>query len=220
MKLVRTVKTGSTFKSSYAKNIKGSGNQLDFDSSALFISCKIGITGNNNRIIVKDSVLLTDVRFEIYGNNNHIEIGRSVEFNQPCTLWIEDNDCLISIGDHTAFEATDIAVTEPGSKVVIGKDCLFAYDIDIRTGDSHSIVDLTTNKRINYARDIIIGDHVWIASHVSMLKGAGVASNSIVATRSLVTKNFPQEHVLIGGAPATVLKENIRWLRERIYDKA
>ena len=95
---------------------------------------------------------------------------------------------------------------------------MFAYDVDIRTGDSHSIIDLTTNKRSNYAQDISISDRVWVGSHVSILKGAAIASDSIVATRALVTRKFEKGNVLIGGTPAKVLKENVKWLRERIYD--
>ncbi|HEY9752233.1 MAG TPA: hypothetical protein V6C46_04750, partial [Coleofasciculaceae cyanobacterium] len=58
---------------------------------------------------------------------------------------------------------------------------------------------------------------VWIASHVSILKGVSIPDNSIVATRSVVTKSFNMQNTLIGGVPAKVLKNNINWLRERLY---
>lgn len=94
---------------------------------------------------------------------------------------------------------------------------MFAYDIDLRTGDSHSIIDAHTQKRINYAQNIEIGNHVWIASHVSILKGVRISDNSVVATRAVVTKSFEDENVLIGGTPAKKIKENINWDRQRIY---
>ncbi len=94
----------------------------------------------------------------------------------------------------------------------------FSYDVDLRTGDSHSIINLNTNKRINYAKDVTVGNHVWVASHVSILKGVAIPSNSIIATRSLVTKSFNQEYVLIAGSPAEIRKENITWKKERIYE--
>ncbi|MGS0525300.1 hypothetical protein ACU8V7_09025 [Zobellia nedashkovskayae] len=84
---------------------------------------------------------------------------------------------------NSTFEDTHLAVTEPSSKVTIGVDCMFANTIDIRTGDSHSIIDIKSNKRINYAKNIIIGNHVWVGAHSSILKGATIADNSIVATR-------------------------------------
>lgn len=95
---------------------------------------------------------------------------------------------------------------------------MFAYDIDLRTGDSHSIIDSATMKRINYAKNIEIEDHVWIASHVSILKGVKILRNSVIATRSVVTKSFNKEGVIIGGAPAKILKENVTWSRKRIYE--
>lgn len=96
---------------------------------------------------------------------------------------------------------------------------MFAYDIDIRTGDSHSIIDTLTNERINYAQNIHIGNHVWIASHVSILKGVHIADSSVVATRAVVTRSFEEKNILIGGMPAKKLKENIAWDRQRIYRK-
>ena len=219
MKMFRIVKSGSAFSSSYTKQIKGSKNQLLFDGTSLFINCTIFIDGNNNEIVVKESTFFKNVVFHIQGNNNKIVIEKGVSFNNAGSMWIEDDHCEIIVGAQTSIEDTSIAVTEPYSKVTIGSDCLFAYDIDIRTGDSHSIIDVIINKRINYAKSIAIGNHVWIAAHVSILKGANIASNSIVATRALVTKPFGQENVLIGGSPASILKENINWTTERIYDK-
>ena len=218
-KLYRVVQSGSMFSSSYKKDIKGKNNQLRFSSSSLFINCTIFIKGNDNEIIVKDTTFFKNVVFHIEGNHNRIVIEKGVHFNTAGSMWMEDDYCEIKIGEKTLIEDASLAVTEPHSKVIIGSDCLFAYDIDIRTGDSHSVIDVTTNKRINYAKSISIGNHVWIASHVSILKGANLPSNSIVATRALVTKPFSQENVLIGGSPATVLKQNINWKSERIYDK-
>jgi acetyltransferase-like isoleucine patch superfamily enzyme len=127
---------------------------------------------------------------------------------------------LIEIKSNCTFEKdVHIAATEPNSVITIGADCMFAYDIDVRTGDSHSILDAQTGKRINYAKNVIIGDHVWVASHCSILKGAELKKNSIVATRSVVTKAFDKEGIVVAGSPAVVVKENITWSRKRIYDK-
>jgi acetyltransferase-like isoleucine patch superfamily enzyme len=96
---------------------------------------------------------------------------------------------------------------------------MFANDIDLRTGDSHSIIDSLSSERINYAQDINIGNHVWVASHVSILKGVHISDNSVVATRAVVTKSFQENNILIGGMPAKKIKENINWDRQRTYKK-
>jgi acetyltransferase-like isoleucine patch superfamily enzyme len=94
---------------------------------------------------------------------------------------------------------------------------MFAYDIDVRTGDSHSIISQSSNERINYAKDIFIGDHVWIAAHSILLKGSSISENSVVATGSVVTQAFEKKGIIIGGNPATQIKEGITWSRKRIY---
>src|SRR4051794_7654790 len=178
VKLYRKIKAKSLFKTTYKKSIKVTNNKLRFGKSALLVECKIDIIGNNNNIIVEDLTFLKNVEFSIRGNNNKIVLSKSVRFNQGGSLRIEDDGCLISIGEESSFVHTDIVVNEPNSKAIIGRDCLFAYNVDMRTGDSHSIIDITTNKRINYAKDIVIGNHVWVASHVSILKGVHFPSNS------------------------------------------
>ncbi|MBD0304315.1 MAG: hypothetical protein ICV85_19810 [Tolypothrix sp. T3-bin4] len=94
---------------------------------------------------------------------------------------------------------------------------MLAYDIDIRCGDSHSIIDLSTGKRVNYAKDIKINDHVWIAAHIQILKGVTVGSNSVIATGAVVTKDIPSNSIA-AGVPAKVVKTNINWERQRLYD--
>jgi acetyltransferase-like isoleucine patch superfamily enzyme len=206
------------FKKTYKRIIKGRGNNLKIDGSALFIECKFDIVGDNNEIIIEKSTLFNNVTFYIRGNNNMIWISKNVAFNHGGYLWIEDENCEIKIGEGTTFGEVHIAVTEPKSKITIGEDCMFADDIDLRTGDSHSIIDSTIMKRINYAKNIEIDKHVWVASHVSILKGARILKNSVVATRTVVTKSFDKERVLIGGIPVKVLKEDITWDRKRIYE--
>ena len=46
-----------------------------------------------------------------------------------------------------------------------------------------------------------IGDHAWIASDVTVLRGAHIGAHSVVGTRSLVTHEIP-EHTLAYGIPA------------------
>jgi len=58
---------------------------------------------------------------------------------------------------------------------------------------------------------IEIGDNVWIGSGVKVLQGVKIGSGNVVAANSLVTKSFPQPNTLIGGNPAKVLKNNIKW---------
>lgn len=196
--------------------INGRGNHIRINSKAGLSSCGFNIIGDNNSIDIEGNVFLKNVFFKILGNNNHILISDGTKFVRSGELWMEDDNCEIVIDKYSTFEEVHIAVTESGSKVYIGKDCMFAYDIDIRTGDSHSIINSLTGERINYAKNIEIGNHVWVASHVSILKGAKICDNSVVATRSVLSRPFDKMGILIGGIPAIQLKEGITWDRKRL----
>lgn len=218
-KYVYMLISGKRIKNNKPKKlIQGKNNNLKINESVILNNCTIDITGNNNEIEIMDFSFFNNVTFFIRGDKNKVRINKKVRFNRGGSIWIEDYNCEINIGEGSSFEDVHIAVTEPGSKIDIGKDCMFADNIDLRTGDSHSIIDSLTNKRINYAKDIIIGNHVWIASNVSILKGVQIAENSVVATRAVLTKSFEDKNILIGGIPAKKLKENINWDRQRIYE--
>jgi acetyltransferase-like isoleucine patch superfamily enzyme len=198
------------------KAIHGRGNVFEAKGTAIFVNCRVDILGNHNAVIIEDFCLFHNVTFLIRGDHNTIRISESVRFNLGGSLHIEDCGCIIEIGRQSTFEDTHIAATEPNSTVVVGQDCMFAYDVDVRTGDSHSIIDLSTNRRVNYAQNIRIGDHVWVGPHCSILKGVEVRKNCVLATRSVLTKTFDREGVILGGSPAKILKENITWDRRRL----
>lgn len=63
-------------------------------------------------------------------------------------------------------------------------------------------------------RDIHIGRDCYIGSAVRFAPGSAVGDNTIVALGSVVTKKFTETKVVLGGMPATVLKENYDWREE------
>ena len=65
-------------------------------------------------------------------------------------------------------------------------------------------------KKIN-KKEITIKNNVWIGSYVDILKGVLISENSIVATRSCVTKKFDTTNILIGGYPAKIIEEDVSW---------
>jgi len=197
------------------RKIKGKENVVNYKGSILS-SVVFDIVGQGNKIEIMKSCFLKSVTFYIRGNNHSIYIGEKCRFNQGGNLWLVDSGGRLEIGDRSTFENVHLAVTEPGSAITIGQDCMFAYDIDVRTGDSHSIVDRSNNERINYAEDVSIGNHVWVAAHCCILKGVNIADDSVVATGSIVTKKFFENGVIIAGNPARVVKEGINWSGERI----
>lgn len=178
------------------------------------ISTKIKIRGKNNIIKIGKHTLIKNSSIVIIGNNSYLQISDDA-FISGATLWIEDDFCRLEIGKKTFIGPSHLAVTENGSKLLIGEDCMLSSNINIRTGDSHSIIDLETSHRINNAKNICISNHVWIGEGAKILKGVNLGDNCIISTGSIVTKSFPS-NCLIGGIPAKILKEKVTWTEKRI----
>ena len=198
----------------FKKPVSGKNNKIV--NKGVMLNVKYDIIGNNNVVEVMQGAVLSDMTIYMRGNNHKFKVGAYSSYSGGI-VWFEDNDCQIEIGDKTRIASAHLAVTEPNRKIVIGEDCMFSSLIELRTGDSHSIIDNDTKKRINYAQDIIVGNHVWIGKHSIILKGVTIGNNSIVGTRSLVTKSVPNNSI-VAGIPAKILKDNVDWLTERIYD--
>lgn len=118
----------------------------------------------------------------------------------------------ISIGDGTAVNYPVLLEAVENCSITIGKGCLISQ-IEMRTSDMHSVIDVRTGLRVNPSRNIKIHDRVWIAKNVTIQKGVTIGADSIVAAHSLVTKSFAPG-TLIGGVPARALRRNVKWSRE------
>jgi acetyltransferase-like isoleucine patch superfamily enzyme len=142
-----------------------------------------------------------------------------------CAIIKIEND--FSVGDDVQIVAHDNArieiqgnvlegsgVTAKGliharSLITIGRDVIIAQDTYITDSDWHPI------DGADIQRDVIIGDHVWIATGVRILKGSIIGNNCIVACGAVVTGHKFDDRTLIAGVPAKAAKSNIsNWHRE------
>lgn len=189
------------------------GVQL-YAKHGLLIKCRINNSGTGNTIIVEDGCILRNCIFNIYGNYNTVKIGANVTAINAI-FHLEDDKNVINIGEKTKIcGKTEFACLE-GTEIIVGKNCLFSSDIHFRTGDSHSVLNLSGN-RINPSSSICIHDHVWIGQRATILKGVSVSENSIIGIDAVVTKKFEENNIAIGGNPAKVIKRDIDWNTRRI----
>lgn len=156
------------------------------------------------------------VRFE--GDNNILNMNSVIaRENLYCRYLnvegIRSGGCEISIQENCYFNGLAYLNTYETTKISIGKDCLFGGNVNFRTSDAHTIYDITTNQRLNKAKDIFIGNHVWVAMDVLFLKGSYVNDDSIVGIKSVVTKRFEDKNICIAGVPAHVTRKNVNWNR-------
>ncbi|MCH5229085.1 MAG: acyltransferase [Muribaculaceae bacterium] len=201
----------------YSKYKYLTGNNIFKKGKRVSGKIKKDIIGSKNNITVGNNCEFHDFSIHIRGNNNRIIIGDNCYFGPENNLWAEGDSNEIIIGPDSSFTwRNHINAQEGHTKIIIGTDCMVSNNIIIRTSDSHPIYDLNTGERINPAQDVKIGDHVWIAPNSRVMKGAEIPEGCIVASDSTVNKSFRSSNCLLGGRPAKVLKENIKWTRNPI----
>lgn len=200
-------------KNIYNISFNSQGNIFSF--KGIMRGGSISIEGWNNRLIVEDCVRLINTRISIKGNNNCIYIHKGVVFSEGGRIRIEDDGSRLEIGDNSTMINVFFSLAE-STKLLIGRDCLFSADVVVRTSDSHSIIDCLDETRLNCGKDVIIGDNVWIANGVSVLKGSEIGNWNIVGTHSVVSKIVTSKNCLVVGNPARVVKTNVKWKYERL----
>lgn len=172
-----------------------------------YILNKIRIDKNNKLIISKTSSL-KGCNIRIRGENNFVEFKDNTSFRNT-KIEVRGKNCTLIVGKGTGTgDNTYISVRENGTKIIIGENCMFSRNSKIMTSDGHDVYK--DDKRINFAKDIIIGDNVWVTDNVTILKGVTVGNGAILAINSTVTKNVPNNSI-IAGNPAKVVKEGIEW---------
>lgn len=173
------------------------------------------ILGNGNVV----SFVPKGVQIEIYGDNNKVEIDPSVKkwdgrivIGNPGTNTPTHN-CLVRIGKNSDSNGVWIDLLEDNSAVIIGNNCMLSWNIHIFASDSHTIYDAKTKKLLNWGKEIIIGDNVWVAMDCTVLKNSFIAKNCVVGASAVVAGKFTEENCVIAGNPAKVVKRGVAWDR-------
>ena len=58
----------------------------------------------------------------------------------------------VRIGNDLTTESGYVIRASKKSSILIGNDCMFSYNLNMRTKDGHVIFDVKTEKNINYAK--------------------------------------------------------------------
>lgn len=169
------------------------------------------IKGKNNTVIL-GNISLRNVNISIQGDNNLLKIS-DLGFIQNSSLDTKGNDNRLKIGRNILINGIKIWNWEDRGNITIGDDCLFAHDIELRNTDSHPIYDINTNKRINYSKDVIIKDRVWITSGVRILKGVTIEEGNVIGQQAVISKSILKRNCIIVNN-GKIIKENIKWERD------
>ena len=121
---------------------------------------------------------------------------------------IVDKNGYLEIGNKFRISANSSIICY--KRIIFGNHCRISWDVQIMDTDFHKILSLE-GKQLNLPRPIEIGNHNWIGTRVTILKGAKTDDDCIVASNSLLTREIMGSHQIMAGNPAKVIKTNVTW---------
>ena len=145
-----------------------------------------------------------------------ISIGKHGMGNRLQTIWLVSGTLIvhgnthfgsgtkISVGKNAILKiGKNLSITGDSSIICkryieIGDDCIISWDDLIMDTDFHQIFD-KDNNLTNQPIPISIGDKVWIACRVTVLKGSIVPTGSVIACSSLIASKYEVKNSIIGG---------------------
>lgn len=191
------------------------GNRIDYDGEPAARNVSITFRGRNNRIVAPQGVKVEYLHVNFDCDNGTLILGANPKVGGIKAAIRIGQDATVKFGDNVNMTGVCTITAVEGRTVSFGEDVMIAQDNQFRTDDAHPIFDVTTGKRLNVARDVTIGNHVWFANSASALAGAQVGDGSVVGFRSLVTGKIPN-NCIAAGTPAKVIRRNIAWERPHL----
>lgn len=174
---------------------------------------KIKVHGSNSQVTICPKVMMKDCVISVSGDNCKVFIEGGGTNIHHCHIEVRDTNSEVTIKKGFTSEQVSLHACE-GRKIVIGEDCMFSAGIYISTSDFHSIMDSNTGERMNPARDVVIGDHVWLGLGVTILKGSVIADHIVVGKSSIVTSWLREPYSIYVGMPAKKVKNGVIWKRD------
>ncbi|MFT6754904.1 MAG: acetyltransferase-like isoleucine patch superfamily enzyme [Urechidicola sp.] len=116
------------------------------------------------------------------------------------------------IGDNTFINVGSIISAQ--FQIKIGKNVQIAPGVIMMDSDFHGVEDRDAEVT---PTPITIGDDVWLATRVVVLKGVTIGEGSTIATGAVVTKDIPA-YSIAAGNPARVIKKYNH--ETKIWEKA
>ncbi|UMB54361.1 acyltransferase [Lutibacter sp. A64] len=192
-----------------------------------WLNQKVIIHGNSGSIkftvpIKRKMFVFTTIHSEILGEkpshwNNHGKIviqGYNIRIGSgTCISCFKNGE--IQFGNNITFGGNNKVIAQ--QKIEVGANLRTAWEVQIIDTNFHYTINSITKEISAKQNPIIIGEDCWLANRASLMKGVNLPDKTIVASNSIVNKQYlvPQEEdsLVVGGCPAKVIGYNISRLR-------
>lgn len=97
------------------------------------------------------------------------------------------------------------------TSITIGDNVIMGWRCNLLDWDGHDIFTLPSYYVINAPKPISIGNNCWLGANCNILKGVSLEADIIIPVNTVINKSCPDSHVVYGGIPNRVLKDNVTW---------
>lgn len=163
-----------------------------------------------SKLILHDSLYMNTPKHKHSNEQCYIRIlkGGIFEVDGKCRLaannTIEINyDGCLKMGKTDSNYGTTIIC---GNKIVIGNDVGFGRNVIIYDNNFHT-TGLNKNVKL---KPLIIEDHVWLCTGVTIVKGLKIERGAVCSINSTITRNVKSRN-MVAGNPAKVMMTNVEW---------
>jgi acetyltransferase-like isoleucine patch superfamily enzyme len=178
--------------------VRHPGLQIHPEASSNFAAARFDLAPGARLRIGRGSVterLAGRLHFSL-GPGADVEIGERVwlrtEVGEVHVIAFEG--ARIRLGDEAFLNGCHVSAKQ---SVVFGRRAWLGTGSRLFDSDQHDFDD----DRPERSEPVVLGDHCWVASDVTVLRGVEIGAHSVVGTRSLVTHSIPP-HTLAYGVPA------------------
>lgn len=214
--------------------IDGDNNSIVLGNSARFKNCRIRIhadreagnfRGNRNKLCLGEAGSYANTLIDCKGSDNSLSIGAKVYVLMSAEFFLEGYGCSIRIGEKTSIQSAVLSCNELETSIEIGEDSMISPMVVFSSGDGHPIFKVDTFERLNLAKRIATGKHVWFSANTRLMKGAQIGDNCVVGYGSFVNRPIKDEaghlacNALIAGTPAQIRRTGITWSRQLFYEE-
>jgi acetyltransferase-like isoleucine patch superfamily enzyme len=170
---------------------------------------QINFIGKNNILVCEEGVHLWNSRIDFNLDNSVLYLSSNIhEYSVNISIH-KNNVCYI--GKNNFFNGRTVFVLSEAKNIVLGDGCFISYNVVFRTSDGHCIYHKSSKDRLNYAKSIYVGDHVWFGQNALVFKGSKIGSGSVIGAGAVVSNKTVKSNTTWAGAPLRLIHEDTFW---------
>lgn len=194
--------------------------KTDFRSLRGEVKLKGPVSTAMIRVGIKDEYVDTSVGNTIWTING------TIIFNGPLKMWrgsyiVVAKNAVLNIGSQQTKLGSNLKIF-CFDHISIGNCVRIAWECQIYDTSFHYLELLNRDNEVRpLSSPVVIGDRVWLGNRSTVSKGAVIPDDTVVASGSMVNKDFSQiePYTMLAGCPAVVKATGLRRIFDRKQEK-